>query len=260
MHTILLAWAISAGAIVVLAILLGLVGRGRPLGVLVDSRGRYSLAQFQLVAWTTLLVSLFSGVFWGRLLHGVRDPYAFGIPPSMIAVLGISLASTMMSGVVKASKDATYAECVAASDRRRDLPRLSQLFMQEEGPFADRVVDITKFQSFVITLVLIVGYTALTISSIHHAVHASSMTTLPDISGAFLSLLGISQAGYLAGKIPVASGGNPAPGLTVADLATDAMPDQPRNPPRALLRATRNRRGRRGHDAPRHSPPGYPVG
>ena len=254
MRTILLTWLISAGAMVLLAVLLGLRGRGRVLGILVDSRGRYSLAQFQLVIWTILLISLVSGVFWGRLAEGSANPFDFTVPPDLVGVLGIALASTMMSGVVKASKDATYGDCVAASDRVRDLPRLSQIFMQEEGPLADRVVDVTKFQNFVITLVLVIGYAALATTDVQNAVTAAHVTSVPGFSGAFITLLGISHAGYLAGKLPVASGGNPAPGLTVATLGTDIQPDNPRNPPRTLARNARQnaRRGRRERD-------GHPV-
>jgi len=250
MATILLTWVISAGAMVLLAVLLGLRARGRILGILIDSRGRYSLAQFQLVIWTILLISLVSGVFWGRLAEGSANPFGFVVPPDLVGVLGIALASTMMSGVVKASKDATYGDCVAASDRVRDLPRLSQIFMQEEGPLADRVVDVTKFQNFVITITLVVGYAALATTLIENAATAAKVTTVPGFSGAFITLLGISHAGYLAGKLPVASGGNPAPGLTVATLGTDIQPDNPRNPPRALARTARQnaRRGRRERD------------
>lgn len=250
MATILLTWLISAGAMVLLAVLLGLRARGRLLGILIDSRGRYSLAQFQLVVWTILLISLVSGVFWGRLAEGSANPFGFVVPPDVVGVLGIALASTMMAGVVKASKDATYGDCVAASDRVRDLPRLSQIFMQEEGPLADRVVDVTKFQNFVITITLVVGYAALATTLIENAATAAKVATVPGFSGAFITLLGISHAGYLAGKLPVASGGNPAPGLTVATLGTDIQPANPRNPPRALARNSRQnaRRGRRERD------------
>ncbi|HEY3687785.1 MAG TPA: hypothetical protein VGL93_32410 [Streptosporangiaceae bacterium] len=260
MPTILLTWLISAGAMVLLAVILGLRARGRILGILIDSRGRYSLAQFQLVVWTILLISLVSGVFWGRLAEGSTDPYSFSVPPELVGVLGISLASTMMAGVVKASKDATYGDCVAASDRVRDLPRLSQIFMQEEGPLADRVVDVTKFQNFVITIVLVVGYAALSTTIVQNAGAAAHVVSVPGFSGAFITLLGISHAGYLAGKLPVASGGNPAPGLTVAILGTDIQPENPRNPPRSLARTARQnaRRGRRERDGrPAHPmPPG----
>lgn len=256
MPTILLTWLISAGAMLLLAVLLGLRARGRILGILIDSRGRYSLAQFQLVVWTILLISLVSGVFWGRLAEHSANPFDFVVPPDLVGVLGIALASTMMSGVVKASKDATYGDCVAASDRVRDLPRLSQIFMQEEGPLADRAVDVTKFQNFVITLTLLVGYAALATTLIENAATAAQVTTVPGLSGAFITLLGISHAGYLAGKLPVASGGNPAPGLTVATLGTDFQPDNPRNPPRSLRNARQNaRRGRRERDARA----GYPM-
>jgi hypothetical protein len=78
--------------------------------------------------------------------------------------------------------------------------------MTEEGEYADDVVDVTKFQSFGITIVLVVAYVAMAISAISEAGSAANVTALPDLKGTFLVLLGISYAGYAGGKLPQQAG------------------------------------------------------
>ncbi len=43
------------------------------------------------------------------------------------------------------------------------------MFLVEEGAFADQVVDIGKFQQFVVTIVFVVAYVALAVHAIDMA-------------------------------------------------------------------------------------------
>jgi hypothetical protein len=233
MSAILWSWGISAAAMVVLAVALGYAavpGRG-VFGVLVDRRGRFSLTHFQLVVWTIVVLSLISGIFWGRLIKGVDDPLSFSIPDEVLGLMGITLGSSVAAGVVKSSKDATAGERIAASNPA-DRPRLAQMFLVEEGLYADKIIDIAKFQNFVITLVLVVAYVALSVDTITDAKTAAGVEGLPSFSGTFLTLLGISHATYVAGKLPTQQG--IPPGLTVENRPSDptSMPEDiaARNP------------------------------
>ena len=85
-------------------------------------------------------------------------------------------------------------------------PFLAQVFMVEEGEYADDVVDVTKFQSFALTIVLVVAYVAMAVNTIVEANSAAKVTALPDLKGTFLVLLGISYAGYAGGKLPPRAG------------------------------------------------------
>jgi hypothetical protein len=187
-----------------------------PLGILIDNRGRYSLTHFQLVMWTILILSLVSGVFWGRLIEGVSDPLSFKIPGEVLGLLGISVGSAVLASTVKATKNANNPQSVAASSKL-DLPRFSQMFMVEEGEQADKVVDVTKYQNFAITLILLAAYTALAIHTVSDAASAAAVGSLPKFSETFLILVGISQAAYVGGKVvPGEKGGEPE-GLTLAN-------------------------------------------
>jgi hypothetical protein len=219
MDGVLLIWAVAAVVLLVLAALLGRqtsVGTGL-LGILVDGRGRYSLNHLQLVLWTIVILSLVAGIFFGRLIEGAADPLGFTIPAEVLGLLGISLGSSLIAGATKSSKDQTAGERIAASNAA-DKPRLAQIFLAEEGLFADKVIDIAKFQNFVITLILVVTYAALAIDEIVEAKTATEIG-LPTFSPTFLTLLGISHAAYVAGKIPSQSG--TPPGLTVGNRKSD---------------------------------------
>jgi hypothetical protein len=230
MTAILIAWGASALVMVALAFALSLTMKPprAPFGVLVDGRGRYSLTHFQLVVWTIVVLSLVSGIFFGRWIDGVSDPLGFTIPGDVLGLLGISAGSAVTAVAVKAGKDKTDARARVAASGSADPPQLAQIFLLEEGAYADKVVDVTKFQNFVITIVLVVAYVALAIHEIVHERSARAVTALPTLSGSFLVLLGISHGAYLTAKIPGQAG--EAPGLNMANRATveHATPDQRR--------------------------------
>ncbi len=200
-----LAWGIAAIVMVTLAVLIGVVITHHPLGLLIDSRGRYSLTQTQLTLWTITILSLVVGVFIGRWVAGTA-PLTFDIPGTVLGAMGIAVGSTVAATAQNAANDKQNGASVAASapiDGWR--PRLSQIFLVEQGPYADQVIDLTKFQNFVITVVVLLAYISLTVSALSHAGTPDHFTSLPDLSGALLVLLGISHGGYLAGKLPTPS-------------------------------------------------------
>jgi len=206
MRAIFISWGASGGVLILLAIVLGLRATGRVDGILIDERGRYSLAHFQACLWTIVVLSLISGVFFGRLVHGVASPLQFTIPPEVLGLIGISLGSAVTATAVKRTKDLTRTSQVAASGGSSDPPVLAQIFLLEEGAFANKAVDIGKFQNFVFTIVLVVAYIALAVHAVMVAGTANAMKALPGFAGTFLTLLAISHGAYVAGKLPSPSG------------------------------------------------------
>ena len=199
MTAIFIAWAVSAALLVLLALVVGrLAALGKWLGILVDDRYRFSLTQLQIVTWSIVILSLISGVFFGRLLAGVRDPLDFAIPSQVLGLLGISAGSAVTAVSIKATKD--------PASIGSEGPRFRQIFLAEEGMYADRVIDVTKYQNFITTIILVAAYVILSIHAISDAGSARAVTTLPDISGTFLILLGISHGAYLAAKVPSKAG------------------------------------------------------
>jgi len=258
---ILWSWAVAAAVLLVLAAVLGTLVKLKPgpLGILVDSRGRYSLNHLQLVVWSLVVISLIAGVFFGRLIDGVENPLGFTIPDRVLGLLGISVGAAVTVGAVKATKSATSATAetptLASFQTTGRRPFFGQVFLLEEGEFADQVVDVTKFQSFGITIVLVVAYVAMAIHAIANAKSASAVTALPDISGTFLVLLGISYAGYAGGKLPSQIGAPPVarPPAVPPGAGVAGPPAPPPAPPPAAPPAG-------APPAPLAVPPPAPVG
>lgn len=204
MQSTFVAWAISAAALVLLAVILGrwCTQAKSILGILVDNRGRMSLTHLQLTLWTLLILSLIVGVFVG---HGWS--LDFDIPNQVLGLMGITVGSTVAATITKSAKDNDpTASARIAVPAVGEKPKLAQVIWVEEGALADEVIDITKFQNFAFTVVLVVAYTALAIHAIRFSPHHAALTTLPDLPSQFLTLLGISHAGYIAGKLPNQTG------------------------------------------------------
>ncbi len=240
MASVYVAWAVSAVVLLGLAIWIGVAANGHYFGILIDSRGRYSLAQLRLVLWSIVVLSLLGAYIWGRLqLAPAKDVLNFGIPNNVLILLGISLGSAAAATVVKAQKNGspTDANAVAASSPA-DPPRFAQVFLVEEGTMADRAVDVTKYQNFWITLIFAAAYVATAIQQIGAVKGIGDLASLPDLSGTLVTLLGLSHVTYIAGKVPDQSG--QPPGLTYAMLAYVGpkanLPEgvAPRNPPKSI--------------------------
>jgi hypothetical protein len=199
---IFIAWTAAAAILLIAMAAAGRISSGSYLGILRDSRGRYSLSRFQVLLWTTVVLSLLAAVFLARLIDGtISNALDIQIPQTVLLVLGISVGSTVTAGAIKAGKDNQDQTSIAASTGR-DPARFSQVVLVEEGKMADRAVDVTKFQSLWITLILVTAYVAMAVSWIRGANSATELGVLPDLTGALVTLLAISHAGYLAGKLP----------------------------------------------------------
>lgn len=206
-------WVVSAIVLLLLVVFLGAKVRGQALGILVDNRGRFSLAQFQMVTWTIVVLSLITAVFAARLVgSSPATALGFTIPRTLLLVMGISLGSLAGAAAIKGTKDQARPTLIAASDDQ-DRPRWWQMFTLEEGTLADKAVDIGKFQNFWLTLTLVIGYIAMTVSWLSNKT-PDAITTLPDFPDSMITLLLVSHAGYLANKLPNREG--EPQGLTVA--------------------------------------------
>jgi hypothetical protein len=196
-------------ALLVLVIFAGLAGRASGkgwLGILIDERGRYSLNHLQIVLWSLLVLSTLIALFIYR-----RPPQVLSleIPKTLLLLMGISVGSAATAGAVKAGKDVRNAAvqkqgilpaaAVVPGGQVKLPPRPAQVVLQEEGPLIDQVVDVTKFQNLIFTLVIAGVYVTLLVD---RANQGSPDFPNLDVVPNLLWLLGVSHAGYLAGKLP----------------------------------------------------------
>lgn len=192
------AYVVSALVLIGLAVLAGKASDNGVLGILVDTRGRYSLNHLQIVMWTILVLSTFLAVF--AVTGDVSR-----IPDTPLALMGIAAGTAATAGAVKGAKDTNpeifIAETVPRARRNRPATpegveppgaKVSQVYLEEEGDQADRTVSVTKFQNLIFTAALGVAYVALTLKTGGYA----------EFDDTALWLIGISHAGYVTGKIP----------------------------------------------------------
>ncbi|MFS8097314.1 hypothetical protein LFM09_09245 [Lentzea alba] len=204
MATTFWAWAVSAAVILGLAI-----GIPKALGIkdiLHDSRGRYSLTRFQVVVWTVVMLSLMSGMAAGRAIAGQSDVLGFTVPNEVLTLLGISLGSAVVAGAVKVTKSATRPESVAAYPLGQETGKFLEMLTIEEGKSAGKAIDVAKFQNFIITVLLVLGYVVQAAAALRAVPNPAGIGGLPAFSDTFLILLGVSHAGYLLGKLPSPEG------------------------------------------------------
>ena len=197
-------WAVSLAALLLLAGWTGWTTRKSAVGILVDTRGRYSLNHLQIVMWTILILSSIAGVFLARLFAGEADLMAFKIPQELLTLMGISVGSGTIAGAVKGAKDApgsgarvarAGAFTMSTGAIRNISAHFAQVFQEEQGDQADQVVDVTKFQNFILTLLAGIAFIVWTWKQ-------TTLAGFAPLSKDLLWLLGISHAGYIGGKLP----------------------------------------------------------
>jgi hypothetical protein len=202
----LVTWYVTLFVLLVFAGLAGKASGKGWLGILIDGRGRYSLNHLQIVLWTLLVLSTL-----GALFLYTRPPLTVSleIPKTLLLLMGISIGSAATAGAVKSGKAVRNAAvqtkgilpaaAVMPGGPVYLPPRPAQVVLQEEGPLIDQVVDVTKFQNLIFTLVIAGIYVTLLIDQANAGSPGyPNLDAVPNL----LWLLGLSHAGYLAGKLP----------------------------------------------------------
>jgi len=212
MQTFYWAWFVWAMVLLAFAIIAGRASSAKSIvGILIDDRNRFSLNRLQLVVWTLLIFSVLLGI--ATVAAGFELP---SIPDNYLPLLGISAGTAVVAGAVKDSKNASgavvqsskgafavdpasgarvAAQSLAAGAASEVVaPHFGQVFLEEEGQAADKVVSVTKFQNFILTLGLSIWFVA--------AVIRLSKPGFPELPNNVLWLLGISHAAYVGGKVP----------------------------------------------------------
>lgn len=212
------------GSMILLAlfgIIAGKAVTGQWLGLLIDTRNKVSLARFQMVVWTILILSAYLTAVMVNVDLRQPEPLAIAIPPDLWLLMGISTTSLIGSPLILSAKKARESK---EPDKQRALNALSrqavdtgkvtiigQLVVNqtpEVARWADMfqgsetgnvgLLDLGKVQMFFFTLIIVLAY-ASALSALFQQgrgpIHA-----LPVIDGGMLALLGISHAGYLVNK------------------------------------------------------------
>src|SRR5689334_1875434 len=194
---------------------------GQWLGLLIDTRNKVSLARFQMVLWTILILSAYlTGVMVNVDLKR-PEPLSIGIPPDLWLLMGISTTSLIGSPLILSAKKARESKepdkqrALAALERQAvdtgkiaivgqlvinqtpDVARWADMFQGSETGNVGQL-DLGKVQMFFFTLIIVLAY-ASAISALFQQ-NTEPVLSLPVIDGGMLALLSISHAGYLVNK------------------------------------------------------------
>ncbi|MGB0123876.1 MAG: hypothetical protein WBP63_10620, partial [Silvibacterium sp.] len=140
----------------------------------------FSLSKFQLLAWTAVAVFGYLYLFFCRVY--IQWTFSFPpIPENLPTLLGLSAGTTVVAVGITVNR---------GSKGSGPLHPSMADFISTGG-----VVAGERFQFFIWTLVGCLGFLGIILSA-----DPASLAQLPDVPSAFLTLMGISSAGYLAGK------------------------------------------------------------
>lgn len=212
-----LQWALVLLILVCLCALSGLLVHGRVDGILIDERNRLSLSRVQWVAWFVVLVSAY---FVGTVLN-VKGGYGSPFPvmqAELFGLIGLSSGSAVLSTLIVDSKRTgttlpdTPAEPPLAGQpgKAGNVGKVDVRAVPAEASWKDvycgeevsnrAVVDVSRLQQVVTTLLLLCVYVGFLWRDLDTAAFTGHFAQMPAVDGNFLGLLGISHAGYLLYK------------------------------------------------------------
>lgn len=222
----LLTWILVMLLFTLFAIVAGHGLTGRFRGLLIDEQNRMSLSRFQMVLWTTMVLSGFFIMALSNIAAGQESPLSIAIPSEIWILMGISTTSLVASPLIKSTKESKTAndnekertfKLMAkqmriskdevekkienrgqiVANRNIEDARFSDLFSGEEVRDAAHL-DLGRVQMFFFTVVIVVAYAA-AIGTVLSS-DAIKIEAFPDLQQGMVALLGISHAGYLTKK------------------------------------------------------------
>lgn len=215
-------WLAAVAAMTVFILVAGHGIQGVWRGAFIDGRKKISLSQFQMLTWTVVIVSAFGVMAIARTATDPATALDITVPPTVWLLLGISTTSLVGSPLIKQSQQAApepaFAETLLSRQnltRGEDVELDGKVVQNRDvrqaswadiftGELAHNVsyLDVSKIQMFFFTVLLVLAYG----TAIWGQLADGELATLPDVGQGMVTLLGISHAGYLAGKAAPASG------------------------------------------------------
>lgn len=189
----LLAWLVVLALFGGLAVVVGHGLTGLARGVLVDERNKLSLSRLQLLLWTIVVLSAYLSAALANVGLGAPEPLSIAVPEPLWLAMGLSTSSLVASPLVL---NRAKGNAVAQNEAPEESSWTDLVRSEERG--LTGVVDLGRLQLLLVTVVLVLAYAVV----VAHALADDSrvIATLPRIDDAFVIMLGISHAGYLAKK------------------------------------------------------------
>jgi hypothetical protein len=217
----LAAFVVVLAALSLILVVLGCAIVRRPLGILIDEQNVMSLARLQMAIWTVAILGAYFTFALVRLKSGnAAGPDALNVTIDwhLLALMGISttsFAGAALIGSVKQGQEpdagvvaqtaGNTAEAapdvegnrqgILYANPAKSDALLSDLFQGDELGNTTHL-DLGKVQMFYFTVIAAVGFLLMAAKSLHDG----NLGQLPVLPEGLVTILGISHAGYLAGK------------------------------------------------------------
>ena len=206
MQELKIPWLIFGITILVSMLGIGIAVTKKPFGILIDTRNKISLSQFQLFLWTWLFTSAFLAVAFTKRTMNIE------LDPSLWALMGISVGSGVGSLMVKGYKKGLdpsekikqeitpHREGVIHVEQNKEKASFWNMFQSEEV-LEYKIVDFTKVQMFFFTIMAVLGYfQVLWGIDFEQIKDMTKPLKFPALSTSLTTMVGISHAGYLIAK------------------------------------------------------------
>ena len=223
----LLVWLGFAVILMAILVVVGWGILGRPLGFLIDSRNRMTLARLQMILWTLAILPAFGAVALVRLPDWGTDALDITLPSDLWWLLGLSMTSVLGSPLLLSTKKHGTADPKEVKQTAIEVARLEGRYIpsdEPEGPEPAQgtvlrkatpaearlhdlftgeetgnggYLDVGKVQMFFFTIVLVIAYVLLIGEEFNEIVCSAQF---PSPGSGMAQLLGLSHAGYLAHK------------------------------------------------------------
>jgi hypothetical protein len=209
---------------IIFFIIIGLsFGERKWYKILIDNRKQMSLSRLQLVLWTLVILSAYLSIVLSRISAiNLNDASAGAVlqsamivtmPWQLVTLLGISLtavAGTSLILGVKKDTELTVERAQEIKDRLDLKNRKNEGTVCENKNIGDAnftdmfkgdevgdcsTINMAKVQMFFFTVVIIVAYSLLILNSM-----LIKNPMFPDLSQELVTILGLSNAGYLTEK------------------------------------------------------------
>ncbi len=201
--------AVWIGTLILLSLFMLVVGRGitgQWLGFLIDNRNKMSLSRFQISLWLLLIGSAYLVAALTNL-HIVMfstpvNALSITIPSELLALFGVSATSLVGASVILNAKNNRRQQIDINGSR--DDAEWYDMLKGDDAANAD-YLDLSKVQMFYITIIMVLVY-GVALGTMFIGVGGGvdpktlAITAFPSLSATMVTLLGISQAGYLVYK------------------------------------------------------------
>lgn len=199
---------------------------GRPAGILINERNLVTLARFQMVLWTLIILSAYLAAAIGRIKGRYSDALGIKLYPELWALLGISTTSLIGTPLIQSSKQTqnpkpeelakaeTALTAKGEAETKEEIAKNAQGVLYanadiKDAAFSDMFegdevgntayVDVAKVQMFFFTMVAALSY-GMELFKWTSTNDGNLLINFPVVSPGLVAILGISHAGFLVSK------------------------------------------------------------